>query len=557
MIGHSRHWRSAWRAAVFAAPLAAGALTANPAPAASPAAQVLSDFGTFCLERGGNPIEVRAAAEVAGLEPFPEDELSDDLAAWFIRGGSPTTALALDSRGRCTVRFIGVTASDLRATIERTLTVREADKKRGGPDRGWIYSVDYEGHLSFVWLLEVGGINGRDGSLTHVPIEAVERDGHEDAARRLRNRFEPDKTPAEAVVGQFELYCLRLARSPADVEAAAREAGLPPVSDAQAKELMNDPGLGWRLRASKPWVYLTLNENGVCGVYFEDVNVAEVRSLVAETATFGGQNETEKRGIREVLHAADYRGQLGYLSVIRYTSGDGRLKFMPIEALQRLGMRAEAATLRRLIETAEADKPAQAPAPSPSGGDCLARGFEVMTEANAAQSRGAFTEALSMLRSEKARGNPIAIYELCLFHLTEKVPAELRDDTEGLQACVTAAEWNAAGAQWALARRYWDGLGVPQDRSQAADWIERAASGGNADAQETIGLIYVRGQYRPRDAVSAFKWLNLAAQQGRETAAESIEKLRSRAPPEVVLEGERLTRQFKPVPINLPEDCLN
>jgi TPR repeat protein len=49
-------------------------------------------------------------------------------------------------------------------------------------------------------------------------------------------------------------------------------------------------------------------------------------------------------------------------------------------------------------------------------------------------------------------------------------------------------------AQFNLGLMYYNGQGVTQDYSQAADWYRKAAAQGNAAAQYNLGLMYYNGQ---------------------------------------------------------------
>jgi len=157
---------------------------------ATPAKAVVDDFRTYCVELAANPDDVRAAARSSDLAPFAEDKLSDDRSVWLIRRGVPMTVLTLNSRGVCGVRFIGVPVADVRQQIEQTLIVRGPNEKRDGEDLRWIYSVNHDGHLGLLRLVEYGDGGGEEGELIDIPIEAIERQGNKGVAKWLREQFE-------------------------------------------------------------------------------------------------------------------------------------------------------------------------------------------------------------------------------------------------------------------------------------------------------------------------------------------------------------------------------
>lgn len=61
---------------------------------------------------------------------------------------------------------------------------------------------------------------------------------------------------------------------------------------------------------------------------------------------------------------------------------------------------------------------------------------------------------------------------------------------------------------------YMDGIGVPQDDTEAVKWFRRAADQGNADAQYGLGIMYSNGRGVPQNDVEAVKWFRLASDKG-------------------------------------------
>ncbi|MCS1407836.1 MAG: Secretory immunoglobulin A-binding protein EsiB [Verrucomicrobia subdivision 3 bacterium] len=77
-----------------------------------------------------------------------------------------------------------------------------------------------------------------------------------------------------------------------------------------------------------------------------------------------------------------------------------------------------------------------------------------------------------------------------------------------------AAQQGDAEAQFNLGMRYLQGVGVPQDDAEAAQWHQKAAEQGHARAQFNLGWAYDNGMGVPQDDVEAVKWYRKAAHQG-------------------------------------------
>ena len=70
---------------------------------------------------------------------------------------------------------------------------------------------------------------------------------------------------------------------------------------------------------------------------------------------------------------------------------------------------------------------------------------------------------------------------------------------------------------------------------------------GYALAQVNLGTMYSRGQGVPQDYAVAYMWLNLAASRGDRVAQKSREGLTERMTPGQIAEGQKLSREWKPV----------
>ena len=69
-------------------------------------------------------------------------------------------------------------------------------------------------------------------------------------------------------------------------------------------------------------------------------------------------------------------------------------------------------------------------------------------------------------------------------------------------------------AQNNLGYLYENGLGIPQDFTQALQWYKRAADGGLADAQYNLATLYHHGRGVARDHTTAYKLFTEAAHAG-------------------------------------------
>lgn len=77
-------------------------------------------------------------------------------------------------------------------------------------------------------------------------------------------------------------------------------------------------------------------------------------------------------------------------------------------------------------------------------------------------------------------------------------------------------------AQHAIALRYAQGQGTPQNLAEAARWLERAASAGLAPAQYRLGAMYERGQGVTKDLGRARSWYQAAADKGNVKAMHNL-----------------------------------
>jgi localization factor PodJL len=85
-----------------------------------------------------------------------------------------------------------------------------------------------------------------------------------------------------------------------------------------------------------------------------------------------------------------------------------------------------------------------------------------------------------------------------------------------------AAAQGDARAQYAVALRYAQGEGTPQNLTEAVRWLERAASAGLAPAQYRLAVMYERGQGVAKDLGRAWSWYQAAADKGNVKAMHNL-----------------------------------
>ena len=127
-----------------------------------------------------------------------------------------------------------------------------------------------------------------------------------------------------------------------------------------------------------------------------------------------------------------------------------------------------------------------------------------------ASSTTAASGADSMARQEAARP-----YQLI---------AEKKYD-EALPLLREMADRKDAKAQGQLAMLYFEGKGVPEDYSKAAEWMQKSAEGGHAGSQSMMAWFYYKGTGVPRDYNKAFEWAQTSMEKGDANAAALLARL--------------------------------
>jgi len=106
------------------------------------------------------------------------------------------------------------------------------------------------------------------------------------------------------------------------------------------------------------------------------------------------------------------------------------------------------------------------------------------------------------------------------------------------------AEQGVAEAQYKLGDMYDNGLGVPQDETEAVKWFRKAAEQDYGLAQFQLGIRYLVGRGVPQDYVLAHMWLNIAAAPGDETAEYARDNAAKLMTPDQIAEAQRVAREW-------------
>lgn len=108
----------------------------------------------------------------------------------------------------------------------------------------------------------------------------------------------------------------------------------------------------------------------------------------------------------------------------------------------------------------------------------------------------------------------ISVLTVLLMTLTT-LPATAQAELEALRSQAASGD---VKAQWTLASRYRDGVGMPKDDAEALNWAHRAADGGNAEAMDFVGFAYLRGSVITGNPVIAFGYFKAAAEHSTQAA---------------------------------------
>lgn len=108
----------------------------------------------------------------------------------------------------------------------------------------------------------------------------------------------------------------------------------------------------------------------------------------------------------------------------------------------------------------------------------------------------------------------IAINFISFTHCINAQQCKTAHDNNELKALEERAAAGDANAQCGLGKQYEFALGVPEDKQQAALWLQKSAEQGDVAAQVELGVVFDKMQ----DYAQALVWYRKAAEQGNARA---------------------------------------
>lgn len=112
------------------------------------------------------------------------------------------------------------------------------------------------------------------------------------------------------------------------------------------------------------------------------------------------------------------------------------------------------------------------------------------------------------------RGVALALAVMAAPAACAEIPASGSNYVDALRWYEKSAEAGDARAQFLLAHKFENGIGVDADLAKAAAWYRKAAEGGHAEAQFKLATLLEQGRGVPRDVEAAFGWYGSAAESG-------------------------------------------
>lgn len=152
-------------------------------------------------------------------------------------------------------------------------------------------------------------------------------------------------------------------------------------------------------------------------------------------------------------------------------------------------------------------------------------------------------------------GDTRAQLEMGMMHLNGE-GGVAKSYAEALKWLELAAKGGEAEARYNLGIMYKSGLGALQNFEMAFQWFELAAGQNHVEAQYNVALMYKNGISVPVDLVKSYMWVNLAAAQGHVGAIALRDNLLGAMTPQQVAEGQRASREWKPVTVDKPKDTV-
>jgi TPR repeat protein len=130
-----------------------------------------------------------------------------------------------------------------------------------------------------------------------------------------------------------------------------------------------------------------------------------------------------------------------------------------------------------------------------------------------AQSDTIESQEIRQLRAKAESGDVAAQYLLALRY-DEGLGVSV-NDIEAVKWYRKAADRGIATAQVNLGMMYYNGEGVPKDDAEAVRWYRKAAERGNPNAQFSLGFMYSNGKGLAEDDIAAVNWYRKSSEQGQ------------------------------------------
>lgn len=181
---------------------------------------------------------------------------------------------------------------------------------------------------------------------------------------------------------------------------------------------------------------------------------------------------------------------------------------------------------------AQPDEPQPEETPLPAEKCYYIRWSKDFKAARAAEQGQDIGKALRLYKSEAAKGNVLAIYEIAdIFHrglatsTEEKIFALFSNALERFMQVETTATTMKPYLQYRIGRMLYDGYGTKTDMETALKWLEQAANGSNHNAQYTVGKMYRDGTGTAPNMENAILYISRAAESGNVYAKAALARL--------------------------------
>ena len=183
-------------------------------------------------------------------------------------------------------------------------------------------------------------------------------------------------------------------------------------------------------------------------------------------------------------------------------------------------------------ELPQPDEPQTEEIPPPAEKSYYIRWSKDFKAARAAERGQDIGKALRLYKSEAAKGNVLAIYEIAdIFRqglatsTEEKIFALFSNALERFMQVETTATTMKPYLQYRIGRMFYDGYGTKTDMETALKWLEQAANGSNHNAQYTVGKMYRDGTGTAPNMEKAILYISRAAESGNVYAKAALARL--------------------------------